>query len=51
MDLAQELEDKILERIVLSQTKRTYDGSFILKIEQLNEEIGQLKSKIEEIYE
>lgn len=43
MDLAQELEDKILERIVLVQSNNMYDGSFIIKIERLDDEIGQLK--------
>ena len=43
MDLAQELEDKILERIVLVQSNNMYDGSYIIKIEELTEEIGQIK--------
>ena len=56
--MEEELEDKILERICLIDDNiknNTFsfetDGSFRLKLELLNDEIGQLQSKIKEEYE
>jgi len=56
--MEEELEDKILERICLIDDNiknNTFsfetDGSFRLKLELLNDEIGQLQSKIKEQYE
>jgi len=56
--MEEELEDKILERICLIDANiknNTFgfetDGSFRLKLELLNDEIGQLQSKIKEQYE
>jgi len=57
MDLESELEEKILERLVLIQSNiknNTFsfetDGSFKLRLEMLDEEILQIKSKIKEQY-
>jgi len=53
MDYNQELEDKILERQQLIQScisnnvfNFELDGSFKIKLEILDQEIGQLKDKI-----
>ena len=53
MNLDKELEDKILERLYLVQyniknNTLNLDGSFNIKLELLNTEIGQLKDKISE---
>jgi len=58
INMEQELEDKILERIILIDTNiknNTFsfktDGSFRIKLELLNDEIGQLQDNISnEIY-
>jgi len=56
--MEEELEEKILERLVLVQSNiknNTFgfdtDGSFKLKLELLNNEIEQLKCKIKDDYE
>ena len=56
--MEEELEEKILERLVLVQSNiknNTFsfdtDGSFKLRLELLNNEIEQLKCKIKDDYE
>ena len=55
MDYEQLLEEKILERLVLIQSCIKHnvfnfdgDGSFKLQLELLDQEIGQLKDKIDD---